>query len=173
MCPEFYIDDLPFNTRRLVEECSSYIEETMGLEVTFLINCLLGLVVIVSEKHKDKIGSKKLSIFSSCLPDKFIGTRYNYSRIDTIEKKDYCHISASYFISKLRNGISHQNIDGNKNVVNGNWESVTIKDFYVEDDEQHGIRKGDNNFQITIDIDQLKKLAIEISKLVPEKTRSN
>lgn len=161
MCPENYIEDLPANTRRLLNETFKYIEENIGLEVTFLMNCLLGLVDVVSEKHKDKIKGKLVSDFSKHLPKNFKG-QINEKVKEFIEINDsqFKEIQAEYFIKKLRNGICHQHIEAFPK--DGKWESVIIKDFDVGKKN-----KDSQNFEITLTIEQLKNLAIAISELVP------
>lgn len=161
MCPENYIDDLPANTRRLLNESFKYIEENIGLEVTFLMNCLLGLIDIVSEKHKDKMEGKSVSDFSKHLPKSFKGhIKENDKKIIEINDSRFKEIRTEYFIRKLRNGICHQHIEAFPK--GGKWEYVTIKDFDVGRKN-----KGSQNFEITLTIEQLKSLAIAISELAP------
>ena len=168
MCPESYIDDFPTNTRCLVEKCYDYIEKEEGYEVTFLMNCLLGLIDVVSEKHKDKIGRKKVSFFAEYLPETFNGTKTPWGEYTTIKKSDYNSINAEYFITKLRNSIAHQNIEAESD--GERWGYVILKDFYV-DDKTKGSHGAVQNFEIKLSISQLKALAIAISELVPVQKR--
>ena len=80
---------------------TGFIEKTSGLEVTFLMNCLSGLIAIVSEKHRDRIYGKNISDLSTNLPEKFFGTNPKGSCCREILSSEYSEISAVYFISKL------------------------------------------------------------------------
>lgn len=169
MCPESYIDDFPTNTRCLVEKCYDYIEKEEGYEVTFLMNCLLGLIDVVSEKHKDKIGDKNVSYFLSYLPDSFLITKRKSWECVEIKREEYASVEAEHFIKKLRNSIAHQNVDAGPK--GARWEYVVLRDSYMRGDKVHCIRKGDINFEIKLSISQLKALAIAISELVPVQKR--
>lgn len=159
MTPENYENELPKNTRDLVKKCydTGLIEKTSGLEVTFLMNCLSGLIAIVSEKHRDRIYGKNISDLSTNLPEKFFGTNPKGSCCREILSSEYSEISAVYFISKLRNGISHFYIQAQP--AHERWEYVIIQDYNVGQDT-------DKIFEIRLSIAQLRDLAIAISELV-------
>ena len=159
MCPKNYNEEFPKNTRKILETYYDSIKKDTGLEATFLLNCLLGLIVIVYEKNKDKLDNIKVSYFSDCLPDSY--EYLNGSSIKTRKKEQYKDAKAKSFVKRIRDGIAHQHITANSD-ADENWISVTIKDFSNE-----GKNKGKENFVITISIEQLKRLAIAISELVP------
>lgn len=140
--------------------------KTKDKEVTFLLNCLLGLIVNVSENEKKSKLTFKGKIdadFISQLPDKvgFIIKKQHSEdltdeRVKKIEikighKSDLKSQDKFWFINKLRNGIAHQNIEG---INEGDkWVGVRIWNTYNEE----------RDFEIIFTIDQLKNLAIKIA----------
>ncbi|RXK61601.1 hypothetical protein ESA94_00880 [Lacibacter luteus] len=135
-------------------------------EVTFLLNCLLGLIVNVSENEKKSkltFNGKIDHAFISLLPDKvgfIIKKRHSEDltdeRVEKIEtkighKSDLKSQDKFWFINKLRNGIAHQNIEG-INEAN-KWVGVKLWNTYNEE----------RDFEIIFTVDQLKSLALKIA----------
>lgn len=135
-------------------------------EVTFLLNCLLGLIVNVTENEKKSRLTFKGKIddnFISLLPDKvgfIIKKRHSKDLTDEsakiIEtnighKSDLKSCDKFWFINKLRNGIAHQNIEG---INEGKkWIGVRLWNTYNEE----------KDFEIIFNIEQLKGLALRIA----------
>ena len=159
MCPKNYSDEFSQDTRTLFERYYEQIKNDSGLEKIFLLNCLLGLVVIVFEKHKEVLDTIRLSYFSDFLPDSY--KRLESGVLKVKKKQNYKATKSKDFVAKIRNGIAHQHIIANLD-ENGNWRTVTIKDF-----SDRGKNKDKPNFEITLTVEQLKGLAIAISELVP------
>lgn len=168
--PKDYNKDFPKNTRNLFEGQYSNIAKTSGLEVTFLMNCLLGLIVIIFEKYEDLIKDKNLAEFSDYLPETFEMSDSNKSQKIPRVKSNYNSINLRDFLKRMRDGIAHQNITPLPKVDEDDtttpWKSVEIKDifFWREDKE----KKENENFNIIIEVDNLKKLAIAISDIVAD-----
>jgi len=135
-------------------------------EVTFLLNCLLGLIVNVSENEKKTNLTFKGKInddFLLNLPEK-IGfiikssdkhnlTDSNLTKIDTKvgHKDDLKECTKLWFVNKLRNGIAHQNIEGiNDNDV---WTGLKLWNTTNELID----------FEVIFTIEELKKLTLKIA----------
>lgn len=136
-------------------------------EVTFLLNCLLGLIITISENEQKKLRVFKGKIdneFLSLIPDKvgFIQRNKLDKNIDLTEtsivsenvshKGELIEQDKLWFINKIRNGIAHQHIEG----VN-------------EDQKWIGVRLWNTNnsfkdFEIIFSIDELKTFAISLSE---------
>ena len=135
-------------------------------EATFLLNCLLGLIVNVSENEKKSNLTFKGKIddtFLSNLPDKIGFTiksriKNDLSESGTTEiktkvghKNELKDQTKLWFVNKLRNGIAHQNIEG-----------INEKDKWI------GLKLWNTNndlidFEIVFTIEELKNLAIKIA----------
>jgi len=140
-------------------------------EVTFLLNCLLGLILTVSESSKF-IGILK-DDFIDFIPDKFgflvKGHTQNNDLANCLIKKieikvghkaELKNCQKQWLVQKLRNGIAHQNIEAiNENNV---WKGVKI--FNVNNDKV-------KDFEIIFTIEQLKALAIKIADDYITKTK--
>lgn len=136
-------------------------------EVTFLLNCLLGLIVTISENEQKKLCIFKGKIddeFLSLIPDKvgFIQRNKSGMNIDLTEtsivsenighKDELMEQDKLWFINKIRNGIAHQHIEG----VN-------------EDEKWIGVRLWNTNnsfkdFEIVFSIAELKLFATTLSE---------
>ena len=164
-------------TKEILQKDFHYFEEK-NKEVTFLMNCLLGLIVTVSEEE-----NRKLEVFKGKIDDDFLdlvpkkigfveGTQMDdnfdltdnsvtelnlpVGHWDDLKKKD-----KFWFLNKIRTAIAHQNIKG----VNENekWVGVSL---YNETNSKL------KDFQITFTIENLRKFANEISeKYLSEKNR--
>ena len=135
-------------------------------EVTFLLNCLLGLIITVSENEKRSNLTFKGKIddtFLSNIPDKvgFIKkTRNNIELTDNQSteiktnvghKTDLKDCTKLWFVNKLRNGIAHQNIEG----INDNGKWIGLKLWNTNNDLK--------DFEIIFTIEELKNLALSIA----------
>ena len=138
-------------------------------EATFLLNCLLGLIITISENEK-----KSKSVFKGVIDSEFI--EIIPSKIGFIKKyntdTDYTHADLTelilkighrdsligmrklWFINKLRNGIAHQNIEAINE--SGTWTGIRLWNInnYSEKD-----------FEIIFTISELKNLAIKLSDI--------
>ena len=140
--------------------------ENKDKEVTFLLNCLLGLIVNVSENEKKSNLTIKGNIdedFLSNIPDK-IGfvikkqhkkdlTNTDLTDIQTKvgHKTELKNYNKLWFVNKLRNGIAHQNIEG----INDNHKWVGLRLWNTNNDVK--------DFEVIFTIDELRKLALKIA----------
>ncbi len=168
-------------TREIINDGSKYFSDERfdgdSREVTFLLNCLLGLIVSVLEDDtvsKVMYGNFIDNDFKKYIPNKvafientdmknafkeggkfiaLLDVEHKKVVIDVKIKKyeDLNSISKINFLKKIRNAIAHQHIDGvNKS---GKWVGVKL---WNELDIGR-------NFEIEFTIKELKKLAISIS----------
>lgn len=159
---ENYPLDFVKRTKELLQQNFSDFE-SKDLEVTFLLNCLLGLIVNVSENKKSNsiFNTKIDKNFLSILPDKIgfkIKDSNEYELIDTNEirikighKEDLNILYKYEFITKLRNGIAHQHIDAINE--DGKWVGVKL----------WNINNKLKDFEIIFTIEELKKLSLKIA----------
>ena len=147
-------------------------------EVTFLLNCLLGLVVAVSENisvsrilYDNQIDED----FKSNIPHKVAFLRSgdikksykedgNFTELLSKEQKvltinieikrhkNLSILTKLNFLTKIRNAIAHQHIEGLNN--SGEWVGVKL---WNESDIGR-------NFEIEFEIQELKKFALYISE---------
>lgn len=137
-------------------------------EATFLLNCLLGLVVAISENEK-----RKLKVFLGKIDDSFLELLpYSVGFVDSVEIKDNISLieltdinikighknelkekSKLWFINKIRNSIAHQNITA----INEHNKWVGIRLFNTN--------KSKKDFEISFTIPELKIFAIGLSHI--------
>ncbi len=155
-------------------------------EVTFLLNCLLGLIVTVSEIEKAE-GNKVLDgeiddKFLALIPKKigFVNEKDGVDEdLGLINKKTVaelnihvCHWDElsrkkkSWLLSKIRNGIAHLNIEWE----NDNEKIKAIKLWNKPFGPKNAKKK---DFEIIFEIEKLRKFAIGLSTkyLNSKKTR--
>ncbi len=146
-------------------------------EVTFLMNCLLGLIVTVSEEENRKRKVFKDEIddgFLDLVPDR-VGFVEEIQVADDFDLTEKCVTELNalvghrndlkgkdkfWFLNRIRNGIAHQNIKG----VNENekWVGVRLSN------KPNAKMK---DFEIVFTIEELRNFALEISKrYLSEKT---
>lgn len=107
MMPKNYNLDFCKRSKELLE--TMYPEtEKKGLEFTFLINCLMGLVVIVKEKSNDGVFSKKIS----------------QTELGNLLPSHFQEMKVKEFLRFLRNAIAHQDIEA---IGDKEWDAVKIK----------------------------------------------
>jgi hypothetical protein len=135
-------------------------------EVTFLMNCLLGLVVAVSEQSKqnrsaygtidadylalipEKIGFlQKDQVVSNLIQKDLTRSEHNIAH-----KRELMGRDKYWFINRLRNCIAHQNIYG----VNANDKWIGVKLWNIRSDKII-------DFEVVFTTGELRKLAIRIA----------
>lgn len=125
--------DFAQRTKHLIE---SYKGE---YEVTLLVNCCLGLLVVPKEKHFNKIPDEEIPIKTGI---------WGLNRESITVKCDQCGYSLRHVIRRIRNGICHFNIksipDEHKNIT-----SLEICDG--------------KDFSVTLSIAQLQELALSLT----------
>lgn len=169
---ENYKIDFVARTKEILEEDYSHFEGK-GREVTFLLNCLLGLVVTISENEKENqqvFQGKIDDDFLELIPDK-IGFYLNPEQVNpeqescilidvsSVEcrvrvghKKELRKKTKLWLINRIRNGIAHQNIEGISK--EGQWTGVCL--WNID-------KKSRKDFEIIFTIDELKNFAIGLS----------
>ena len=139
-----YNKDFIKRTRELLKNHFSKLEKE-DLEVTFLMNCLLGLIVSISENkgYFNKVLDNNIDEdFLSNLPKNICFIKLNKSTVNLIncsesniklkisKKVDLKNYKKKWFINKLRNGIAHQHIneinDNDNDNDNEKWIGVEI-----------------------------------------------
>jgi len=162
---EYYTIEFIQRTKDILKEDFHHFE-TKDREVTFLMNCLLGLIVTVSEEE-----NRKLKVFKGDIDDDFLNlvpkkigfvekiqvdltdmslTELNapVGHWDDLKRKD-----KFWFLNKIRNAIAHQNIKGVNE--NGEWMGVSL---YNETNSKT------KDFEITFTIEELRTFANKISE---------
>ena len=141
--------------------------EDKDREVTFFLNCLLGLIVTISENEKREKKVFKDNIdneFLALIPDK-IGFVESNRVDDDLTSTDLTELNVKvghrnalkgksqlWFINNIRNGIAHQNIEG----INENDKWVGVRLWNTNASKR--------DFEIIFTIEQLKQLAIVLSE---------
>lgn len=163
---ENYPFDIVVRTKRIINESYNYFEKK-DLEVSLLMNCLLGLIVVVSENKKlfNSIFPGKIDqSFSHYIPDK-IGyiiqgnpdkninlLSDNSIDIPILHKGDFNKVNKTQFIKLIRNGIAHQNIEGIND--KGKWKGIRIWNL---------TRYETKNFEVVFTTDEIKQLSLYIA----------
>ncbi len=146
-----YTAEFVERTKQLLEQVYEK-AESENLENTFLMNCLLGLVVAVSELKKgdskkyfdQKINDELLAKIPNKVGYLVNNSEYNLLGIESSisfeigKRENLSAQTASWLLGKIRNGIAHQNIEAINS--NGKWNGVKIwnhdkqkrKDFEIE-----------------------------------------
>ncbi len=161
-----YSIDIIKRTKEILENNYKKFEKE-DREVTFLMNCLLGLIIAISENEKRKrriikktidesflnmIPSKIGFINSKSIQQDFTDTDLTKLCLNVGHKEELIGKDKLWFINKIRNGIAHQNIYGiNKNKL---WVGVGLWNE----------NNGKKDFEIVFTIKELKGLAIKLAK---------
>ncbi|MCH8032717.1 MAG: hypothetical protein IH950_03025 [Bacteroidetes bacterium] len=136
-------------------------------EVTFLMNCLLGLIIAISESENQNRNLLRGNItedFIENIPDT-IGFVHTININEDLTNQDLTNINVKvghksdllgkdkfWLISKIRNCIGHQNIKGiNKE---GKWIGVRL----------WNIINSRKDFEIVFTIDEIKTFAIDLAE---------
>lgn len=100
-------------------------------EITLLLNCLLGLIILPSEYYRKKklknfdVDLNSFKELINLLPN---GYTFDPTIYDSkLKKQNPDKKTLKVFLKKIRNGIAHQNIEP-KN-IEGKWVGITIKDI--------------------------------------------
>ena len=148
-------------------------DNDLGFEVTLLMNCLLGLIITVTENEESKVFNKVIDKEILSMIPKTVGfcKAKNFNIINQLDFTDSQHnetnivyyishhadlanMIMSDFLKKLRNGIAHQNIAPDNE--GGLWTGVTIWNLN---------KSGMKDFEIKFKIDELKKLVLKIADI--------
>ncbi|MFC6225633.1 HEPN family nuclease [Hymenobacter artigasi] len=167
-----YPIDIVKRTQYLLKESRVFADD---YEVTFLVNCLLGLLVAANEfdnRNGKKLRDKNLS--TSLLNDipetlRFISINSITKRISVendnvswqildknalstdAKKSDY---NLGWFLGKLRNGIAHQHIEAIN--TEGKWTGIKL---------WNESERGGTDFVIVFSILSLKKLTLSVADI--------
>ena len=117
-------------------------EEDEDYEVTLLINCCLGLLVLPKEKHLNSIPDKKIPATSDL---------WGLSRHSVTVDCPCCGYKLSNVIRRIRNGICHFKIKTLRDDT-GQISKVEIEDR--------------GRFKAVLSIDAFRKLAVSLAKHV-------
>lgn len=162
-----YRIDFIQRTREILET-DYQIFEDKDREVTFFLNCLLGLIVTISENEKrekkvfkDNIDSDFLTLIpdkvgfveSNRVDDDLTNTNLTELNVKVGHKNDLKGKSQLWFINKIRNGIAHQNIKG----INEGKKWIGVLLWNTNNASK-------KDFEIIFTIEELKDLAIALSK---------
>jgi hypothetical protein len=160
-----YKIDFIKRTKEILENNFQFFEEK-DREVTFLLNCLLGLIVTVSENEK-----KEIKVFKGMIDDDLLNlipdtigfieknqvdedlTNVDLTQLDIKvgHKSSLKRKKQLWLINNIRNGIAHQNIQG----INENGIWVGVRLFNTRDSIK--------DFEIIFKIEELKKFAVALS----------
>lgn len=156
-----YNKEFTERTKKLLDEYYDKIEQEKGYEFTFLMNCLLGLIVIAKEKANSEFGKflkKKLTDkeIEENVPHSIFGVDFKKSKKDLSNTQKISfdiknireEINLEKFLNSLRNAIAHQNVD--TIAENRIWKKVV---FYNVNGE---IR----NFEVVFTQEELRKFAL-------------
>lgn len=135
-------------------------------EVTFLMNCLLGIIIAITENEKDSRNYLRGNIdddFIKFLPEKirFIITKnikqdltnFNFTEINVNvgHKLNLIGRDKFWLLSRIRNCIAHQNIFG----INENEQWIGVRLWNMNNSKK--------DFEIVFTIEELKSYAIELA----------
>jgi hypothetical protein len=159
-----YPKDFVKRTKELVSKHYECVETTSGLEVTFLINCLLGLVVAVVENGKAKGLVKDKDFLKGISKIGFLkkNTKENAEQTDLISKdkveievwhKEYLDETYGWFLHKMRNAIAHQHVDSQNE--NEKWVGVRM---------WNETNAGVTDFEMELTNEELKDIAMGIAE---------
>jgi hypothetical protein len=132
----------------------------IGREVTFLMNCLLGTVVVISEKEDDKRenSEKQNEFLAGTIDEEF------FRKLGIPIKTELIGQDKLRLITNIRHGIAHQHIEakndsctGGADTIESNWSGVKIKNDYQG-----------NNFEIEFGVTELRNFAINLTKRYAE-----
>jgi len=136
-------------------------------EITLLLNCLLGLIVTISENEKKEKKVFKNNIddcFLALIPDKLgfivnkkvetdlISEQNATLTVSIGHKKDLKGRSQLWFINKIRNCIAHQNIEAIND--DGKWVGVRL----------WNTKNSTKDFEIIFTVKELKSFATTLSE---------
>lgn len=136
-------------------------------EVTFLMNCLLGVIIAITETEKYSRNYLRGNIdddFIEHIPERIgfiLSKKVNndLTNVDLTEininighRLDLIGRDKFWFLSRLRNCIAHQNIFG----INENKKWIGIRLWNINNSKK--------DFEIIFTIDELKKYTLDLAK---------
>lgn len=123
--------------------------------ITLLLNCLLGLIVLPSE-HYNRRKKTFFSIEIKKIPE--LNGLLNNGIFNPTKRKNNEWVKDKHtfknFIKKVRNAVSHQQIECVGN--NGKWESVTLRDI-------NSFNQNNIELEVTWTTKELKKFALFVA----------
>lgn len=167
MTPRNYPVDIVKRTKELIESQYQNIERQDSLEFTFLINCLLGLVVAVAEGDVKEFKKPIDDDFLSYIPREIGFFKKGFVRVKNILENprietpqlygwnDLKGQSKEWFVGKLRNAIAHQHIAPIPEQEDVMWAGVKMWNEPID---------GIVDFEIHLTKEELKNLAIKIAE---------
>lgn len=172
---ENYPIDIIKRTKEILEDSKLHaVLKKEDREVAFLLNCLLGLIVAISENEKRKSEVFKGNIdddFLKLIPQKVGFIKKDNNKYDLTKEKqinlyighrgDLKQKTKQWFINKIRNSIAHQNIDGVS--VKGEWTGVCLSNIYSS-------RK---DFEIIFSVEELRNFALKLSTIYLEEKEAS
>lgn len=177
MIPHDYPTEFVSRTIKLMEEFYSEIK-AKELEVTFLLNCLLGLIIATNESTENseyftntlitneeikKYIPKSIAQLNTSELNKSIKNLINEksllnqlnaeielnNKIKIDKSEQLTNLSLKQFIRKIRNGIAHQNLMPTSD--NDHWKGIRIWNHNT-----NGIK----DFEVEFTISELKNFAL-------------
>lgn len=152
-----YSEDIVKRTIELLQTRFDDIAQQDELEVTFLMNCLLGLIVTVVENKKER-----KQLFTGTVDAELVGF---FSEIKMLENKQLVNVDCQtpkllkygklQFMKNIRHAIAHQNIVPINN--DKRWTGVKMWN------SPYPYMEKDKNFEIEITVEKLKDLAIKVA----------
>ncbi len=147
-----YEVNFPKRTRDLLVSFNKR-EVDYELDVTFLINCLLGLIIAAVEtSKKDNVITGKVdNELINILPEevKIPDSNKVLAKTKTTELLKWDKLDV---LKKIRNGIAHQHIKPDNS--NGEWKGIKL----------WNMKGNKKNFELHLNIGQLHELALYITK---------
>lgn len=146
MLPQNYHKEFTERTKKLLEKYYNLEKREEGYEFTFLMNCLLGLVVVI--KENDENISKDFQNFLDTHIGDMTEIPTNITLKEDLENET---LLLKDFLRLLRNGIAHQNVEPTKK--ENIWAGVK---FY----NLNNGGKGKINFEVVFTQEELRKFAL-------------
>jgi hypothetical protein len=141
--------------KRTINLLNSFREKNVDYryDVTLMMNCLLGLVVLaVENSDRDKLMPGKVDNgLLSVIPDR-IKVKRGKKGLNEIDSAYLKTLDKIAFLKRIRNGIAHQNIKGLND--HGIWAGIKLWNVN---------KAGEINFEMTLTTEQLYQLATYIS----------
>jgi len=160
-----YRIDIVKRTREILSDYYPIFKEK-DREVTFLMNCLLGIIIAITETEKFSRNFLRGIIdddFIKAIPEK-IGFILSENIIDDLTNCDLTEINLNvghksdligkdkfWLLSRIRNCIAHQNIYG----INENKKWIGVRLWNMNNSKK--------DFEIVFTIDELKNYTIELA----------
>lgn len=166
--PANYAVDIVSRTKDLLCSESYTKAEQDGLEVTFLINCLLGLIIAVSETEKKKKTSwvkknintdltvlipEQIAFTKKPQVSSLIEAKGSLLSYQILGKDDLKEKTVQWLVNKLRNSIAHQNIEAIDINNNGKWTGIKMWNQPVTGSEER-------DFEVIFTTNQLREVSI-------------